>query len=413
VAKQLVQLEDQLVAESGISEKVRARVLAALPVAKRPTRRWRTPVLVGSGVAAVAAAITLWVARPFEVHPGFVVKASPHPGAVGEWLSASSTKSLPLNFWDGSQVVLAPRAQARVTEVDSDGARVVLESGKVTVHVRHQRTTRWQLRAGPFEVAVRGTRFVTDWSPERSELMVALTEGHVVVTGPAWSEGQSVKAGETLRVRKAGEAWQVLPRGGAARAADEFEESEPLEPKDLEELSESAEVSTVHGDHRPLAKQPEVSVISWQDLVKSGDYAGAVTRAKESGIPRILATSSSDQLLGLAQAARFAGDPELSRRVLRAVRERGPGSAAYGVATYDLGRLAFDASGRYLEAAHWFREYLRDYPAGGLAREASGRLVEALERGGDRLGAAQAARDYLRQFPNGPHAALARRVAAP
>jgi len=235
----------------------------------------------------------------------------------------------------------------------------------------------------------------------------------VVVTGPAWSEGRSVSAGETLRVRRVGDAWQTLPRARADAAVDKFDTSEPLEPGDLEALDEPSDTAVVQGAPRPSAEEPPVPVVSWQDLAKSGDYAGAVTRARELGIERIVSTSSSDQLLSLAQAARFAGDPELSRRVLRAVRERGPGSAAYGMATYDLGRLAFDASGRYLEAAHWFREYLRAYPSGGLSREASGRLVEALERGGDRLGAAQAARDYLRSYPNGPHAALARRIARP
>lgn len=412
LAERLAELQDQLVVESGVSEQARAKVLAALPL-QRSTRSWRGPILVGAGLTAAAAAVAVWIVDPFAERPNFVVNASSHPGAVGEWLSASSTKSLPLDFWDGSQVILAPKAQARVTEIEDEGARVVLERGKITVQVRHRRTTRWQVQAGPFEIAVRGTRFVTQWIPERSELTVALTEGRVDVSGPAWTEERSVSAGETLRVRKEGDGWQPLPRAHAPSAAAVVDESGSVEPAELEALDEPSEVSAVRSA-KPAAKEAaDPVVVTWQELAKAGDYAGAVTRAKESGIAEILATGSSDQLLSLAQAARFAGDPELSRRVLRAVRERGPGSPAYGVATYDLGRLAFDASGRYLEAAHWFREYLRDYPSGGLAREASGRLVESLERGGDHLGATHAANDYLRRFPSGPHAALARRIAGP
>lgn len=80
------------------------------------------------------------------------------------------------------------------------------------------------------------------------------------------------------------------------------------------------------------------------------------------------------------------------------------------MAMFDLGRLAFDTSGRYLEAAHWFSEYLREFPHGTLEREARGRLVESLERGGDHQGARKAASEYLLDFPNGPHSGLSRRL---
>jgi outer membrane protein assembly factor BamD (BamD/ComL family) len=52
--------------------------------------------------------------------------------------------------------------------------------------------------------------------------------------------------------------------------------------------------------------------------------------------------------------------------------------------------------------------YLKEQPGGPLAREAQGRLMEALYRGGDRAGASRTAEAYLSANPSGPHARLAR-----
>jgi hypothetical protein len=53
---------------------------------------------------------------------------------------------------------------------------------------------------------------------------------------------------------------------------------------------------------------------------------------------------------------------------------------------------------------------VREQPSGALAREASGRLLEACIAAGDGAGARDAATRYLARYPSGPHAALARRV---
>jgi outer membrane protein assembly factor BamD (BamD/ComL family) len=51
---------------------------------------------------------------------------------------------------------------------------------------------------------------------------------------------------------------------------------------------------------------------------------------------------------------------------------------------------------------------LQEQPAGGFAREAAGRLIEAHRAAGNRAAAQTAARSYLTRYPNGPHAELAR-----
>jgi TolA-binding protein len=158
------------------------------------------------------------------------------------------------------------------------------------------------------------------------------------------------------------------------------------------------------------SKGTNASNPSWQELATAGNYGDALTLARKAGLPKIYSSGSVADLTRLAQVARFAGDADTARGALRGIRERFAGGPESAMATFDLGRLAFDTSGRYLEAAHWFRDYLREFPHGNLAREALGRLVESLERGGDHLGAREAASDYLLRYPNGPHSGLSRRL---
>ncbi len=115
-------------------------------------------------------------------------------------------------------------------------------------------------------------------------------------------------------------------------------------------------------------------------------------------------------MLALSEAARFAGRVDRARLALTSLRDRFRGEAAASVATFTLGRMAFDSSRDYLGAAKWFRAYLAEQPGGSLAREAAGRLLESLERGGDHTGAQVAARDYLVRYPDGPQTRLAKKV---
>jgi hypothetical protein len=68
----------------------------------------------------------------------------------------------------------------------------------------------------------------------------------------------------------------------------------------------------------------------------------------------------------------------------------------------------FDQLASFAEAARWFATYSREQRDGPLAREALGRRMEALARAGDRSAAAHVAEQYLREYPSGPHAPLAK-----
>jgi hypothetical protein len=110
----------------------------------------------------------------------------------------------------------------------------------------------------------------------------------------------------------------------------------------------------------------------------------------------------------LGDGARFAGRSDRAEFILLQVRRRFPSDPQAATAAFDLGRIAFDDDAAFADAAQWFHKYLTELPDGPLAREASGRWMEALEKSGDHPSAALAAKVYLEKFPAGPHAQFAR-----
>ena len=94
-------------------------------------------------------------------------------------------------------------------------------------------------------------------------------------------------------------------------------------------------------------------------------------------------------------------------------RRRFPENKRARLALFLLGRVAWDLEGDPKGAEKWFRAYLHVDPRGELAEEALGRLVEVLSRSGKGRPARQAAKQYLRRFPDGGYAPLARTLVSP
>jgi TolA-binding protein len=117
-------------------------------------------------------------------------------------------------------------------------------------------------------------------------------------------------------------------------------------------------------------------------------------------------------LLQRADGERRMGHLSAARDTLLELRQRFPRGAGAPQAAFDLGVLAFDADGRYADAARWFHLYRDEAPRGPLAREALGRLLEAHSRSGDSEAASSSAALYLEMYPGGPHASLAKRLVA-
>jgi transmembrane sensor len=406
--RKLAEVQDSWAEASNISEVVRMRLFAA--PRQSSNRAVRKAFWIGGTCTALslAAAVALTITQKPSTLT-FDVGNDDRHGTLGNWVSAAEHETLPLRFSDGTKILLEDNAEARVTELEVKGAHVVLERGKLNASVVHRQGTHWELQAGPFTVFVRGTRFNLRWSPESAAFALELNEGKVDVTGPGLAGHKSVETGQTLEVSGGPEGWHVGKP--AAIPANDGEKPEPVSPSSTSGGTDILGVNDLAQVGSPSAARTVASASpTWQELATASNYGDALTLAKKVGLPKIFASGTVSDLTRLAQVARFAGASDTARGALRAIRERFAGSPQSAMATFDLGRLSFDSSGRYLEAAHWFREYLREFPHGNLAREALGRLVESLERGGDHMGAREAASGYLLRYPNGPHAGLSRRL---
>jgi len=386
------------------------RFLAAAARGARPRRR---PALLWAplgAVGAVAVAFLLWWMLPGQA--GFYV-GDGTPGSAGTLISAGEATTLPIRFVDGTAVELESGSRVRVEEVSDAGATLRLESGRASVHVVKRPTTRWLVEAGPFEVVVTGTRFEVAWDEEGERFDLALEEGSLKVRGPLLGDGLEVEQGASVHV-SIPETKAVVSTAREA-GADEAgpREEEPAEEPGTEPAAEPGEEDATETGTKPESgqRQRKVDADTWQQLAGEGEYAKSLEAAREVGFDRLCRTLPADELMRLADTARFARSSKEAVQALSSVRTRFAGQKVAADAAYTLGGMAFDIEGDFHRAAQWFSTYLKEQPSGALAREAWGRLMEARLRAGDRDEARAVARRYLVRYPDGPHKELARRLA--
>jgi transmembrane sensor len=382
-------------------ERARARLLES-----GETRRW--PRAAHAALAAVVLLLaSFWIALRSSTRPlEFRVGSQPRADQVGDWIAAPEGQSVPITFSDGTELTLLDQARARIVDVDAAGAAIFVERGKLRAAVVPRARGHWRLFMGPYRVRVTGTRFDVAWEPDVERFALSLREGSVAVSGPAIDGERIVRAGEALElsppaIEPAPAVSDALP-GPEPRAA-----AGPLETRGAEPSKISQPVPE---RPRPPAKQ-SARALDFRELARAGRYREALAASQRDGFERLCQTANAEDLMLLADVARLAGEAGPARWAYRQVRERFPGSDA-GQAAFFLGRLAFDESADYAEAARYFELSLDEQPAGPLAREAAGRLIEAKLLLGDAEGARAAARQYLKRHADGPHARTARRLLA-
>jgi transmembrane sensor len=401
--------EDALRTGSDLAERLAER-FAEAPRKKAPARR-----TLALAFAAAFASLGVGLA---VFAPGGALRVRVGPSAetalVGAWLGAPDSKPLPLEFSDGSRFELAPRAKARLLELGENGARVELASGTLRVHVVPRHATDFRLVAGPFVVHVTGTRFEMRYAPERDAFELYLEEGQVELQGCVFGKGRLLAAGQSVTASCKTPAVDV--RYGPPRPVEAAQQRvEPVAPAaalvSAPPSAPSARPSATTAS-APSTSAAPAAPPSWRALAATGAFREALAAVETRGFEAECARANAESLGVLADVARHAGAPRRAEHALVTLRTRFPGTGDAALAAFTLGRLEFDEYRSYRKAAGWFETYLRERPSGSMAREALGRLLEARYRGKDVGAAREIAARYLREYPSGPHAELASRVAS-
>jgi ferric-dicitrate binding protein FerR (iron transport regulator) len=408
---------------------------------RRSAARWGF-VFMGAAACAGAVAFVMMRMQPVTYSvagaPGVVgnvgnVGNVGRQGNVGDRFVGPDSGELALKFSDGSEVTLPARAEAHVDALDARGATVALEEGTVEVKVVHRDRTRWEVRAGKYQVRVTGTKFAAGWDSRRQTLTVTMHEGSVAVTGPGIKQPMRVVTGQRLRANAAAANSEgqepavsiedaaasettlaptptVEPAREIAPAAPPPVEAQPAAavPRPAREVRVPAR--SVHRAPERLAAPQKLAraEAGWRAAASRAQYREALTTAITEGFSEQCQRLGAEDVLLLGDVARLAGDLNRAEEAYQTAGRRFPTAdrPAYG-----LGLVAFRRND-YATAARLFESYVKHSPRGALAQEAAGRLIEARLKAGDKSAAREAASAYLRTYPDGPSAAIARTTLA-
>jgi len=413
---------------------------------------WRRAVAVACGATVVAAAVAVLVVKTvgtsslspraselaYSVEGGSVV--------AGGYLRQVGRGGVKLSFNEGSQLALMPGARGRLLSVDKGGARMAVEQGTASFRITPSGHHLWLVDVGPFLVTVKGTVFTVSWDAGSERFELRLRRGRVAVSGPISGGDLELRAGqrvvvnlpraETLITEDAGEdgatesstTSDVGP--AAAGSAAEAPAAAPLpwgKPRQEKSSALAAASSTpalaaakarrrgaaagagpsaVPSSGRPSAGTTEGSR-RWDQAMAGGDWDRILDDVERDGVTSTLAAASDEELLALANAARYRRRMDLAREALVSERRRFPSSRRSLDATYLLGRVEEATMGGRARAVRWYDEYLSRAPAGTYASEALGRKMTLMNELNGASRARPLAEEYLRRFPGGSYAGSA------
>lgn len=394
----------------------RGAVQLANALQRRKTTRSRSKArFVLAAAAVLAVVLTVASFRFFFSSRGALeLTVDGKQASVAERVGSAAPHLV--RFSDGSTISLEPESSLEVTEVDSHRVGITMRHGAASFDVVHSDESAWQIGAGPFKVRVLGTAFRVVWQAEQQRFSVSVTRGAVRVGGPLLGGERVISAGVTCAVDLlAGHASfgtepeehapaQTAPSDGKGAAAPPLVPSPAPRPRATSSAADERAVPAP-SPPPPQSKVPASTGVDWRDLERQGQFDRALQEAQRTGIEHLYEAASAEDLMGLARAARLAGRLDIAKLALLSCRRRFAGTQDAAMAAYLLGRSAASA-----EAARWFSTYLEERPDGALAREASGRLLEAQFQSGQQEAARAQARAYLLRYPSGPHADFAKMV---
>jgi hypothetical protein len=384
-------------------QSLRARIDAERPepatTALRQARLRRSLRWSWAGTFASAAVlVTLAVVR--SGRPG----VPPAPAALsyhieggslvdGGYLRESGRSGITLTFVEGTEFSLMPGTRSRLRAVDASGARIAIEHGTASFQVTPSRDHRWEVDVGPFLVTVKGTVFTVSWDAETERFELKLRRGHVTVSGPVTGGEIALVAGQRLLVDlPLGETTISEPKPDAWREPTLVPTEQP----------HGGDTTQTHLRARRSGK-PEGGR-RWAEALAAGHLDRILAEAERRGLSATLERASSEDLLALADAARYRRRMEVARQALLAERRRFPDSLRALDAAFLLGNVAEANQHDLTGAIEWYDAYLARAPAGTYASAALGRKMTLTSKLEGLSGARPVAEEYLRRFPNGAYA---------
>ena len=335
----------------------------------------------------------------------------------GGYLRGSGRDGITMHFSDGTRFSLMPGAHGRLRSVDGAGAHIAIDNGNASFWVAPRNGAKWLIDVGPFVVAVKGTVFTVSWDVTRERFEVRLQQGRVTVSGPVSGGDIVLRTGQRLVVNLprsetiiTEEESEQLAKAQSAEAFVDAGAEVPARPSvDLPNVQPATEPAKPVGKARPdPSSGSRLSTQSrWSEAVAAADWGQILNEAERAGIESTLTNASSEDLMALADAARYRRRMALAREALLAQRRRFPSSTRSLDAAYLLGRVEESSQSGVPRALRWYDEYLAHAPLGAYASEALGRKMILT---GKLKGSSQArplAEEYIRRFPNGAYAGSA------
>jgi hypothetical protein len=233
----------------------------------------------------------------------------------------------------------------------------------------------------------------------------------VVVSGPVLGQDFALRAGQNLAVNLP-VAEMVISEArseAGSEKTDDLPRSPALQASALPVAAASNDPGAPSAPAAPSARAvASASERRWNEALAHGRWDRILADVARDGVDETLQTASSEELVALADAARYRRRADLARAALLAQRRRFPGSARSLDALFLLGRVEELRAKAGAAAIGWYDQYLASAPGGTYAAEALGRkMILSNEAGGPAM-ARPVADEYLRRFPRGSYAGAAR-----
>jgi transmembrane sensor len=334
----------------------------------RPWRRW---LLVPAGVCAALLVLGLVYGRANRSPLRFTLDGQ-RPAA--DYVVSEAGRPRLLDFSDGSSLVLRESGRLRVTDSDSRGANLLLERGRLDASIHHLASSRWRVDVGPYVVQVTGTRFTVTWNPDDGDFGLDLHEGVVAIRGPGMLAPLTIDVGQRFRANRAGN--YSVQRESPPSAASPV--AVPSAPHASAPRIDAVQVPSASAPGRTAsATVPNRPACDWAGLMSKGRFEEVVSQAGRLGIERTLSDCSAPSLFALADAARYLGNFDLSKRALLTLRKRSPGDT--GKAAFFLGRLE-EARGNLELALDFYGQAMEGHPESHFAQEAKAGRARVAKR---------------------------------